>query len=82
MDRIFRVFARCNFMAVPGGYDDTHWMKFYGGVPSDAQIDGYLANQAGASTAQKTLVTNAHKSGPVPHSMTIGKIKDILTNNT
>jgi hypothetical protein len=67
--------------SAPGGYQDTDWMLHYGGVPTDAQMDGYLAGIA-ASTNQKTIVAAAHKSGSTPHSLPIGKIKDILANNS
>lgn len=56
-------------------------MLHYGGVPTDSQIDGYLAGIS-ASTNQKALVVSAKKSGSTPHSLSPGKIKDILANNS
>lgn len=52
-------------MALPGGYNEADWMKRFGGVPTDYQIDGYLASAAvGASSTQKTGIvthrTSAH----------------------
>jgi hypothetical protein len=47
-------------MALPGGYHETDFMSKFGGVPTDYQIDGYLASAAvAASTSQKSgIVTH------------------------
>jgi pyruvate/2-oxoglutarate dehydrogenase complex dihydrolipoamide acyltransferase (E2) component len=66
--------------ATPGGYNDADWMLHYGGVPTEAQMDGYLVGIA-ASTNQKALVAAARKPGGMPHHISISKVKDILTNN-
>jgi hypothetical protein len=54
-------------------------MKSFGGVPTEAQVDGYL-NAVSASSNQKTLITNAR--GNHSHAMPLDKIKALLDNNS
>lgn len=50
-------------MALPSGYHESDWMTKYGGVPTDYQIDGYLATAAvGASSNQKSGIVT-HRTG-------------------
>jgi hypothetical protein len=68
-------------MAVPAGYHETEWMTKYGGVPTDYQIDGYLASTAvSASTNQKTgLVT--HRTTAHANVIPIGQITSWLASH-
>jgi hypothetical protein len=65
---------------LPGGYNDNDWMTRYGGVPTEYQVDGYLA-QIAASSTQKTAVTTTRATAH-GHAMPIGKIKDLLNVTT
>lgn len=69
-------------MAVPAGYHETDLSAKYGGVPTDYQVDGYLASAAvNASGTQKTGIVT-HRTQSHANLIPIGKITDWLSSHT